>query len=250
MQQQEYKEIYRQTMEQARLAGEIQLWRASYEENQACARAIEKAISERYENNHLSADIAKRVIEEYGYDRVNWVLANTVREGKSDGRYSAENKKWSQLFQIPTESEHRNSYYAMSSHPCLVDGVIDQARKAWQALGLYDYSHCYEENMDYRCRVVAIRPEILKDEYKTPEDQIFYARSGFGCKPDALGTKVFGYFLKDGAEAWYRRGEIIGIVRPEYLPDWVREKLEKLTYEEAENKAEEQPKDVGMGGIT
>lgn len=140
MQQQEYKEIYRQTMEQARLAGEIQLWRASYEENQACARAIEKAISERYENNHLSADIAKRVIEEYGYDRVNWVLANTVREGKSDGRYSAENKKWSQRFQIPTESEHRNSYYAVSSHPCLVDGVtgivfykgdLDECRR-WQ----------------------------------------------------------------------------------------------------------------------
>lgn len=246
----EHKELYRQSMEEARVAGEIQLWRASYEENQACARAIEKAISERYKNNHLSADIAKKVIEEYGYDRVNWVLANTVREGMHDGRYSPENKKWAQRFHIPTESEHRNCYFAVMSHPCLVDGVIDQARKEWQALGLYDYSHCYEENMDYTGRVVAIRPEILKDEYKTPEDQLFYARSGFGCKPDALGTKVFGYFLKDGEEACYRRGEIIGVVRPEYLPDRARERLEKPTDEEAENKAEEQTEEVGMGEIT
>lgn len=247
---QEHKELYRQSMEEARVAGEIQLWRAGYEENQACARAIEKAISERYKNNHLSADIARKVIEEYGYDRVNWVLANTVREGMHDGRYSPENKKWAQRFHIPTESEHRNCYFAVRSHPCLVDGVIDQARKEWQALGLYDYSHCYEENMDYTGHVVAIRPEILKDEYKTPEDQLFYARSGFCCKPDALGTKVFGYFLKDGVEACYRRGEIIGVVRPEYLPDRARERLEKPTDEEAENKAEEQTEEVGMGEIT
>lgn len=242
--------VYRHSRAEAQELGEAEEWLESYRANCICARAIDLAIKGGSSEKSIEEERVKSVLVRFGYDRVNWVLANTVREGKSDGRYSAENKKWSQRFQIPTESEHRNSYYAVSSHPCLVDGVIDQARKAWQALGLYDYSHCYEENMDYRCRVVAIRPEILKDEYKTPEDQLFYARSGFGCKPDALGTKVFGYFLKDGAEAWYRRGEIIGIVRPEYLPDWVREKLEKLTYEEAENKAEEQPKDVGMGGIT
>ena len=247
---QEHKELYRWSREEAKRSGEIELWRESYRENCNCAKAIEKEISERFQNNYLSADIAKKVIEEYGYDRVNWVLANTVQEGIQDGRYSSENKQWALSFYIPKEEEHRNCYFAVSSHPCLVDGVIDQARKAWQMLGLYNYGHCYEGNTDYTGKVVVLRADILKDEYKTPDNQLFYAQSGFGCRPEALGTKVFGCFLKDGEKTYYRRNEIIGALKEEYLPDWAKEQLEKLTAGKVELCEEKQTEDMSMGGIT
>ena len=57
-----------------------------------CARAIERAISENYKDNHLG-ECAKSVIDLYGFERVNWVLKNTVQRNMEDGRYSAENKE-------------------------------------------------------------------------------------------------------------------------------------------------------------
>lgn len=227
MQQQEYKEIYRRTMEQARLAGEIQLWRASYEENQACARAIEKAISERYENNHLSADIAKRVIEEYGYDRVNWVLANTILYGEHGARYSEENKAWAESFSVP-ETEHcwRYNFTAFSpSGP--VDRFTNQVREEWRKLGLYDKSHCYAEAMNYTGKIAVLEPSALKDVNKKPDYQLFYARSEIGCHSSVYGSKVFGVHLINGENTQYRSADFIGVMKLDLIPDWAQERYAK-----------------------
>ena len=77
--------------------------------------------------------------------------------------------------------------------------------------------------------MVVINPYIFKDEYKTPEDQLFLAESGFGCRPDSRGRKVFGQFLKDGEKTHYQRSDIVGILKDEYLPEWAKEKLDELT---------------------
>lgn len=222
----EIKAIYKYSKKEAMRYNETNLWEESYKQNCNCAKAIEKAICRDFDGMYLAHDCAKTVINEYGYDRVMWVLANTLQEKHSDSRFSDENKKWANSFYIPKEDF--NNDYCVESHPAVLDGFIDLTREAWEELGLFELAHCTTENdedMDYNGKLVVIDPRYLKDEYKTPQDQLFFATGGFGCNLNARGRKVFGLFLKDGEYSCYYREEIIGVLKEEYLPEWAEEKL-------------------------
>ena len=80
-----YKPIYPYSRREAERTGELNLWSESYAENCTCARDIDRAIADGYGDNRLDRECVKKVISEYGYDRVNWILANTIREGEHDG---------------------------------------------------------------------------------------------------------------------------------------------------------------------
>lgn len=224
----EMRAIYRYSREEAVRCNEEDLWRESYEENCNCARAIEKAIQRDFDGMHLGNGCAKSVIQQYGYDRVMWVLANTLQEKQSDGRFSHENKKWGNSFYIPKDDVCLD--YCVENHPAVLDGFVSMVRQEWKELGLFDSAHCYAENdksMNYSGKVVVINPQYLKDEYKTPEDQLFLATGGFGCSPHARGRKVFGQFLKDGEQACYYREDIIGVLKEEHLPEWAKDKIQE-----------------------
>ncbi len=232
--------LYLWSRKEARRLGEDNDWTESYQANCACARAIELAIKDEYADNRLSGECAKGVIEQYGFDRVNWVLANTIQDGLHDGRYCADNKRWAEAFYIPHEEHNIHNNYKVNAHPGLVDIFTNQARRLWNDLGLYDKSHCYDEKgaqLDYTGKVVVINPSILKDEFKTPEDQLFYAAGGNGCRPNARGVKVFGQFLKDGEETYHVRGEIIGAIKLDLLPEWAQAKYAEITAQHGETEA-------------
>lgn len=219
-----HKPLYTYSRQEAERSGELNEWVESFAENCTCARAIERAITDGYGDNRLDKDSAKKVIKEFGFDRVNWVLANTISEGEEDGRYSRENKAWAKKFSVPKDLNFKNYNFAVQSHPGLVDIFTNLARKAWQSLGLYEDAQCYPERMDFTGKIVAIRPDALIDEYKSADYQLFYASGGNGCRPDALGRKVFGRFVKDGEKACFYRSEIQGVVKLELLPDWAKAK--------------------------
>ena len=117
---QNYKPLYLWSLEEAIRNNEKDLWRESYKENCDCARTIEKAITDayNYEKSCLTA-CAKPVIEQYGFDRVNWVLANTVQQKKEDGRFSQENKAWARQIYIPHDEVRW--HFCVESHPGLTD---------------------------------------------------------------------------------------------------------------------------------
>lgn len=83
--------MYPYTAKEARERGELELWRANFRTNCACAGAIELAIRRDFDGMHLWADCAKSVIDQYGYKRVGFVLANTLQEQSYDGRYHETN---------------------------------------------------------------------------------------------------------------------------------------------------------------
>lgn len=231
----EHKPLYIWSLDYAVRSNERDLWRESYRENCDCARAIERAINENYRDNCLN-DCIQPIIERYGFDRVNWVLANTIQEKQDDGRFSQENKAWAKGFYIPQDDIHW--HFCVEAHPGLTNIFTNQARRAWQALGLFDASHCEsekDEQLDYEGKVLVLKGDVLKDQYKTPEDQLFLAESGFGCRPNSRGRKVFGKFLKDGEDTHFYREDFAGILKDEYLPDWAREKLNELQPEESES---------------
>lgn len=221
----EHKSVYLWSLQEAQKLNEVDLWRESYKENCTCARAIEQCIDENYADNRLNTDAAKDIIDRFGFNRVNWVLANTIQRKDFDGRISQANKEWAKGFYIPNDDIRW--HYEVSSHPGLTDLFANRVRHEWQSLGLFDRSHCSEE-ADYEGKLLALKPSTLKDEYKTPDFQLFFATSGFGCDPTKIGTAVYGFFLKDDEHTHFRRSDFIGVVKDECIPEWAQEKLQAM----------------------
>lgn len=238
----EHKPMYPYSLKEAVSLGEKNLWRESYRENCNCARAIERAIDEHYDGQRLEP-CAEEVIDRYGFDRVNFVLANTLRQAIEDGRYSGDNKNWARRFSV---MDKENAWqYHVRSHPGLVNLFVADARRLWDKLGLFDDRHCESgSQIDYTDRMLVLKSSVLKDECKTPQDQLFYATHGNGCRPDSLGTKVFGFHVSGGEKTYYRRTDFVGALKEELIPEWAKENTEK--YLEADGLADEPDEDGGM----
>lgn len=127
--------LYPYSAEVARRRDELSLWRASHRANIACKEAIEEAVRQHFDGAYLDRDCLDSVLLEYGHKRTAWVLANTVQQLEWDGRFSARNKAWASQISIPADKRH-NLDFVVTSHPAVLDGVIDQYRKDCPDLGL------------------------------------------------------------------------------------------------------------------
>ena len=228
-----HKPMYTWSLEDAQDHGVEDLWRESFKENCRCARAIEQAIASNFDGYTLNTSCIKGVLEEFGRSRVRFVLANTLQEKSHDGRFSKDNRTWCKGTYVPKEST--NWAFSVESHPAVLDGFIHAVKQEWEGLNLYNRSHCVaDDNQDFTGKIVVLRADYFKDQYKTPEFQLFLAEAGFGCSPTATGTKVYGRFLKDGEKTHFRRGDIIGVLKEELIPKWAAEKLAQIHQQELE----------------
>lgn len=75
----DYVMLYNYSLNDARHLGEVDKWRESHWANVNCARAIEKAITENFNDNTLNTDCVKSIIDEYGFDRLNFILRYTLK---------------------------------------------------------------------------------------------------------------------------------------------------------------------------
>lgn len=125
--------LYIGSAEEARQAGELPQWRDSFWANVACRDKIEAEIAKSYDGWHLDVSCVGRVVEEFGQERVKYVLANTIRELDHDGRFSTSNKEWSREANIPADENH-NYRFIVNSHPAVLDGFVSQFRKEYPQL--------------------------------------------------------------------------------------------------------------------
>ena len=122
----EGKEAYAQyRMEQEQKA--LEQAKMEHETKVACKNAIEKAIAERFDGYRLPKDTAEGVIQEYGSERVSYVLANSVMHKRQDGRFSTENKEWAKA--IEPYAMVKNADMVVDSHPAVLNGFINQTRR-------------------------------------------------------------------------------------------------------------------------
>ena len=99
---------------------DIGLYMASCKENIRCARDIEKAINKNFDGYKLSQGFEKVIIEIYGFQRVNFVLAYNIQQKVNDGRINTENKDWAKNINI--EDDKFNSYDRRSEY--LIDADV------------------------------------------------------------------------------------------------------------------------------
>ena len=64
--------LYPYSAEEACRRREQSLWRASYLENIDCKDAIQKAVRQHYDGDHLDKKCLTEVIQEFGYKRTAW----------------------------------------------------------------------------------------------------------------------------------------------------------------------------------
>ena len=226
--------LYPYSAQEARNRDEIVLWRESHKANIACRDAIEESVRQGFDGMHLKPDCIQPVLEEYGYKRVERVLAATVQELSWDGRFSPTNKQWAARCFIPRDERH-NAEITVRSHPAILDGFVDLYREAYQKLGLFGPEHCIGDRaeQDYTGKVLVLSPDTLKESCWSQENQLWYAHDGFGCSPHAIGRSVRCTCLGDGEMTRWNRREFIGVLDEKYLPDWAKESLSQLQQEDS-----------------
>ena len=128
--------IYRHPASYAREHGELDQYRTSQQANIACKEAIEAAILEHYRDNRLDGAAVGQVVEQFGYDRTLYVLANTVQQQEWDGRFSPDNKAWARTIEVPPNPDsfggERNREFVVDSHPGLTDLFLTLAKQEYQ----------------------------------------------------------------------------------------------------------------------
>ena len=223
----EHKPLYRHSYNEAVRLNETDQWRESWYENVACREFISENIDLNYDGMRLGGDVADEAIAEFGYDRVNFVLANTIRLKDHDSRFSAENREWAKGFFFEPDDIYRHDFSIDEAHPGLLNHVVNQAREAYEQLNLFGKAQCIAIR-DFETvagQVLVVNPDFLTDEFKAPDAQLFKASHGNGCRPTAIGQSIFGEFLIDGEKARYLRHEFLGVLKPELLPEWAMDKL-------------------------
>ena len=125
--------VYHETAAYAREHGELEQYRNSHWTNIACKKDIEDAIARNFDGMHLNKECVNEVLDRYGSERVSLVLAATVQTKAWDGRFSNTNKDWAFSVDIKdTDTARgfdRRDEYAVGSHPAVLDGFINLARK-------------------------------------------------------------------------------------------------------------------------
>lgn len=222
------KRSYDSSRASAKSNGELSLWQESHDHDVGCAGALSSMLDA---GGGVAEDAARRAIDEYGYDRVNRVLANSIQRRKEEPGLDPELIQWARGFFIPKEQyrskDVRLDYVVRKATPEQLNALVRQARACYEALGLFQHTDCIQ-GQDLKDRVVALKPGFLNNEFKRPEYQLVLATGGFGCSPTAGGRKVFGTFLKDGEDTGFVSGDFMGILKPELLPEWAKRNLAQI----------------------
>lgn len=86
---------------------------------------------------------------------------------------------------------------------------------------------------DLNDKIVVIKPEVLRREYRRATCQLKLCTGGFGASPHSRGSACFCVDLYTGKESRYERMDILGIMEPEKLPGWAKHGLLTVQQERA-----------------
>ena len=109
-------------------------------------------------------------------------------------------------------------------------------------LDMLSREHCFPllDGDDITNKVVAVRPTSLRYEYQRADCQLILVTRGSGARSNPRGTAVYGVNVFTGRRTGrWRRGDVLGEVRPECLPQWVKDHLRTIGREQVPKKERE-----------
>ena len=87
---------------------------------------------------------------------------------------------------------------------------------------------------DLNGKVIVIRPEVLRREYRRATNQVKLCTGGFGASPNSRGSAFFCKDVYSGKESRYERRDVLGVLTPEQRPEWVKYGLESIKQAEGQ----------------
>ena len=85
---------------------------------------------------------------------------------------------------------------------------------------------------DLHGKVIVIKPEVLRPEYRRATSQVKLCTGGFGASPHSRGSAVFCTEIYTGRHSRFERMDVLGVLEPEDQPKWVRHYLSVLQQSE------------------
>ena len=177
----------------ARTHGEEERYRRSLQANIECKYEIEQAIDENFDGQHLNEGFERALLDKFGTERVKYVLANTVQNCDSDGRFSPETKAWAKAVPVTEDKEHRRQF-EVTSHPAVLDGLIARIRRAEKETEQGKRAETEIQEEKYRTKTSKGLPVVHIERDKNGHDIAIVQR-----QKDYV--VAIGYDVKDGTWA-------------------------------------------------
>lgn len=92
---------------------------------------------------------------------------------------------------------------------------------------------------DLNGKVIVIKPEVLRPEYRRATSQLKLCTGGFGAYPHSRGSAVFCTEIYTGRQSRFERRDILGVLEPENQPKWVQHYLLVLQQAEKQKSGKE-----------
>ena len=108
-------------------------------------------------------------------------------------------------------------------------------------LPMLDVRQCDQDSdrRDYTGQLLVVKESALAPWAREPENQLWVATHGNGCRPDAIGRSVFAVNLFDGDKASFDRADFYGVADVSKLPGWAQKGFEEYQQQNIEEESEE-----------
>lgn len=121
------------TFAEAKEKGEVDSWRASKKETEACADQFDAEFGMAYHERRMPEFLAE-MADKYGMDRCKIVLASTIQLANHDGRYYPSTKADAAKVKIPGANAEDYSKdirmnYRVNCHPVMVNSAFRELQK-------------------------------------------------------------------------------------------------------------------------
>lgn len=92
-------------------------------------------------------------------------------------------------------------------------------------------------------KVIVIKGNILRPEFRRASHQLMLCTGGFGAQPKSRGRTCYCISLYDGRKTSFYRSDVLGVIDQESLSPWAKRGLERAVKIEYENR--QLPKERG-----
>ena len=187
--------------------------------------------------------IEKRMVADTGYE-----VIHAIRIGDSEILIAEKMDSPTCEYYMKTEysdngiiAQYDRTFYStdycavMDAYTCAIDKQLDAIRAEIVQTGhqhkIIKADECYPNDygQDITGKVVAVKPEVMRPEYRRGDMQLVLVSGGNGARGGARGSAVFCYHLTNGQHTRFERYELLGIMR--VLPAWAVERLAEIQEE-------------------
>jgi len=95
---------------------------------------------------------------------------------------------------------------------------------------LYDQEDCLRTGYDMSIvgKVIVLHPSALPEGFRQAKHQLYFCTGGNGSNPNPIGRAIFTVSLAEGEKIRWNRSDILGILKPELLPEYARLQLSQI----------------------